>query len=438
MSRRTPKHKWGWLALGLCCVLVVLVYTPALDGAYVFDDIPLLAGQDCWRGLGHIPTILGLEGSAGKCSYRPIRYVSFALDYSVGGLDPSVNHWFNLGYHLLTLLLVYLVLVRLGFRPLVAALVGCVWALHPVQTDAVAYISGRRDLLTGLFFLLSFLPLIKLTRREGRPNTPLTLTDLTLSLIFFWLAFQSKEMAITLPIIAIWYVFCARPSFFLKHVRANYLLYVALLALGLIFFLQRGVWDSHSHQDSWWGGSVVSNFSTVLALVPRYLELLIWPSRLVGDYHENTIAIAGGPTDLRTILGAVVLLSWATAIWISLKRGWDRTAFGLGWFLITMLPVAHIIPHHELLAEHYLYLPTVGLGIVLASGVERIWTVREQHPRRARMLLVGLLIVGAAFGARTHVRCYDWETELSFNLAAYRHAPDNQRVLYTIAVIYAE
>ena len=417
------------LVVGAGVVLCVFAYWPALSGGLVFDDYPLLVDQNCWRGLSRVPAMLGVGGDAEGCGYRPIRYVSFAIDYSIAGFNVTFFHLSNLVYHLLAFVAVFALFQRLtGSR---AAAVGAlIWALHPVNSDAVAYISGRRDVLTGLFFVLALIPLIPSKGKQ------LDLRGLTLSVVFFWLAFQAKEMAVTLPVVAGWYMVTQKRELVLKTVRQFWWVYLVLGGMAAGFTLYRGYLAPATHLDGWWGDSIGSNFATVFALLPRYFELVLWPSRLIGDYHPHTIPIATSFGDPRTILGVTLTALLVGATLFSLWKKQRLVGFGCGWFLITMLPVSHIIPHHELFAEHYLYIPLIGL--VLASLPLLQWAF-ERRRGTSRLLVWTVLAASLlAFAGRTHVRGYDYRSEISFNLAALPHAPMNMRVLYTLGVSYRE
>jgi hypothetical protein len=425
------------LFLGL--LAAVVAYAPALSGGFVFDDRLLLEGYDCWHGLGRLPEILGLHGHS-HCDYRPIRYLSFALDYSIGGGSPRTLHISNLIHHALTAALVFWLLRRWASAP-AATIAAVVWALHPVHADAVAYISGRRDLLSTLLFVLAFAQLVPASGRWER------MRPLVLGTGLYFAAFFTKEMAVTLPAVVLW-ALLLRPG----HAEAEPLgprlrrvlggsvgrvlgwSTLGLAAVGFVLF--RGVLASHSHmQGEWWGGSPGAHFATAAALIPRYLELIVFPMRLVGDYYFETIPLATGFSDPRSLLGVALAVGLVAAVVWSVRSGRRVVAFGLGWFGVTMLPVMQIFPHHELFAEHYLYLPTIGLAVAALPALD--WLLGRPPVWRSAAL-VAIAVVALAATARTHVRSYDWEDELTFNYAVLQHAPRNLRAGYTAGVLLAE
>ena len=389
-------------------------------------------------------------GEPSACNYRPTRYATYALDYQIGGLDPFVLHVSNLIYHLLTVLTVFFVLRRWAFAG-AAVLMTAVWALHPVHADAVAYISGRRDVVSTLFFVAAFLWFIP---RKGANLGAFWIAKLSVfrrvlriwlyflvrivpGILLFFLAVRAKEMAVTLPAIVLWAVICkywGQLGGLKAHLKRRWPIYALLLIGGVVFVVYRGFLSPATNMTGkWWGGSPVSNFATVFVLFGNYLWLIIWPARLVGDYFPHTITLARDFGDWRTLLGIGLYLVFLLLIFISLKRGWRATAFGLGWFLITLLPVSHIIPHHEIFAEHYLYLPLIGLVIALLPIAESLLS----KGRLSKVLVVA--VVGSiclASTMRTHSRSAEYQTQLGFYETAHHYAPNNARILYNLGLTY--
>lgn len=445
---------WSRWTLAAVLLATAVAYLPALSGGLLFDDIPLLANSECWRGVARIPAMLGLDGHS-ACTYRPIRYLTFAVDYSLAGMSPSFLHLSNLAYHLVTTLLVYLLLRRFC-RPLGAALLAGLWCLHPVQTDSVAYISGRRDIVSTLLFLVAALQLI---RRGGERPRP---AHWAVAAGAFVLAVFTKEMAVTLPAVVGGYFLLVQmargsaPAGTRAHTpasggevgerrsrpagRLGWGIWAALAALVLgaaAFVVYRGVIASHSGmQGRWWGGSITTNFATVLVLYANYARLLLWPDALIGDYfHPVTIPLAESFADPRSLIGLAVVLIILVGVVMAVRRRSVAVAFGLGWFLVTLLPVSHILPHHELFAEHYLYLPSIGLAIAVAPLADR-WVGGAAGRRAVAVSTAAALLL--AYGWRVWDRAHDWQSERAFYEAAVEHAPRNARVLYHLGVIDAE
>ncbi len=210
----------------LLAIAIGGVYYNALGNGFVFDDylsvvnrsaIPRVASKPL---LAFSPAVLG---------YRPLRTLSYVLDYRLGGMRPWAFHLSNLVYHWLTACLVFFVTLRLvasekvvssqlsvvrpsnsglrtpdsGLRT--ALFAALLWALHPIQTDAVTYISGRRDILTGLFFFLGLYAFLRLRTPDSRLRTGERVVWMGVAFLAYGLALLSKEMAVTLPLVMLSY-----------------------------------------------------------------------------------------------------------------------------------------------------------------------------------------------------------------------------------------
>ena len=204
-----------WLLLG---VIIGGVYANALGNGFVFDDYLIVLANPALPRVAENPW---LAFSLQTLGYRPFRTLSYVLDFAVGGMNPWLFHFNNIVYHWLTACLVFLVAQRLvahaeddsrqlssppspdlGLQPpnsglWVALCTALLWAIHPIQTDVVAYISGRRDILATLFFFLGFYAFL-VVRAEGQTMRKSQQIGWFLLLGFsYGLGMLSKEMAVT-------------------------------------------------------------------------------------------------------------------------------------------------------------------------------------------------------------------------------------------------
>jgi tetratricopeptide (TPR) repeat protein len=409
-----------WLALIL--VAGFLIYVPCLEYGFVFDDDNILQAS-------RLPDSAAEAALAvvNPFSYRPVRDASYLLDQTVGGNRPVVFHLSNLLYHVLTLLAGWLVLRRVTRSRMVSAVALAFFAVHPVHLDAVVYISGRRDLLAALFTLLAFWAFLRF-RDDRRAWWWLP------AVIFFVLAYQSKEMGIVFPVLVLLYEWLEilaesnRPGFWrpLGHslgqvLRRGYWYYLPLLALGGLLAGHTVLARTVSYKFTWWGGSVITNFLTVAKVVWYYVLLMVAPLTLQPDYSYLSFPIAFSAADLTGILALLalaVLIFWLVRLGV---RGYFQWAFWSLWFFAALLPVAHIVPHHELMAEHYLYLPSLGFCAVSALGVRQL-----AHLRRTWAWAAGLAAAGfwLALGF-LHMPVYSSDMNLVQNVLA--RSPQNVR-----------
>jgi tetratricopeptide (TPR) repeat protein len=368
-SGRGLDPRW-WFAAVL--VVTFLIYLPGLEYGFVFDDHNLVEDNPAVASLPtavqHLVTL--------HVGYRPVRTLSYALDYALGGKDPLVFHLSNLLFHLLVLLALGWVLRETGLTAPVVWIALAAFAVHPVHTDAVTYISGRRDLLSALFTLLAFGSFLRF-RRSGR--------------ILWWgpviacfgLAFLSKEMGIVVPVLILLYDWIRAASeepgpagpvrglFRALRKGVWYYIPIFLLAAGMAAYK---LWIAPaSGKLVWWGGTLLTNLLTVAKVLCYDIFLLVLPLTLRADYSYASFPVAYSVADpWGWVAVAAVLLVLGGLLWRA-ARGDFPVAFWGMWFFAALLPVAHIVPHHELLAEHYLYLPSAGAFVLAALGLRRLW-----------------------------------------------------------------
>lgn len=400
----------GWMVL-VIVIVAALLYFPSLEYGFVFDDHYLVEKNPA---IGSIPAAIQqlIHLNVG---YRPVRTLSYAVDRAVGGNNPMIFHLSNVIYHLLVLLAFWMVL-RLVVRERGIALAAlAVFALQPVHIDAVAYISGRRDLLSTLFSLLAFWCFLQF-RKSGR------IWWWPLVAVFFGLAFFSKEMGIVVPVIILLYEWVREmaepggegalwrsiPRGLWRALRRGYWYYLPMLLAGAGLVFYKVVIQSSTGKLNWWGGNLLTNFLTVAKVFCYYLFAIAFPFTLRADYSYDSFPVAYKNWDLLGWLALPFILGLVLFLFAQAARGRFQLAFWGLWFFATLLPVAHIIPHHELMAEHYVYMASMGCCVPTAMGLA--WLAK-----REKWLAWGLAAVAAtvwiAIGLR-HMDVYGDETRL--------------------------
>ncbi|MCB9508141.1 MAG: hypothetical protein H6698_02935 [Myxococcales bacterium] len=417
---RAGRHALTGAATAGVAVVVAIIGTAAfargLRGGFVFDDYTFLK-YSCWQvtAWGDVPGVV-LDGA---CRYRPLRYLSLAVDHVVWGRDPYGYHATNLALHACCSALVAVacarVVRRLSPRPTPWAVLcgAAAWAVHPVHADAVAYVSGRRDLLAALFYLAAFV--LAPIERRGRWRERSVLAGAA-----FALALASKEVAVTLPVVVLAFAAAAHvgSGAALRDAFARWRGQVAVAAAGLLVAAGAAVYWARATGSvdlAPIGGSWATHLATLPAIYGAVARWSIAPTELCGDYESYAPVVAA--TDGRLWLGVCAVAFYGVALGAALRRGARDVAFGLMWVGVAYLPMAQLVPHHERLAEHYAYLPFVGLAFAASA-----WGARTGPPRWA---VVGL--AGALLFAVTQRRVEDYATRESFARAIIARAPQAVR-----------
>ena len=442
------------LQTSIVCLLlgaaIGVVYYNALSGDFVFDDYLLVVNHPIFPKITNDPWSVFSWAVLG---YRPFRTLSYVIDYRLGGMQPWFFHLSNVFYHWVSACLVFLVTLRLtrdigqaGSEENVetrelrcwrtAIFVVFFWALHPVLTDSVTYISGRRDILGGLCFFFAFWAYLRF--RSVQTETLLRFGWLLLSCLVYGLGILSKESVIMLPLLC-WLYDVRREGFWVSFYR-RWAIYGLVLLLGfavLWHFAGGMIWKAVL-KFSWHGGSMEGNFATVARIWSHYLSLMVYPKTLNADYSFDAFPVSSSflaPDVLEAlaILAVCAVLTWALSRWRPL------IGYGALWMLIAILPVSHIIPIREVAAEHYLYVPVFGFALICgvlfdaACGGRAVSAVRRSRPLIVYGLVALLLMLA---GMRIVDRNRDWANEEALWSATVQTARRCVRAHYNLAGIY--
>lgn len=397
--------------------MAAAVYSNSLTGEFVFDDNVVVLGDPRIREPVIRAWRLFLPTSDGA-PYRPLRAVSYLIDYNIGGLDPKVFHTANLIYHILGACLALAVALRLTESLGAALVAAAIFAVHPVQADAVSYMSGRSDVLSGVLFFLTLACYMRY-REHGKGGW------LAAAMGFEVLALMTKEVAAVLvPMLLLVDVFRGEEPGIFRRVRSAlgrnwraYLLAGTLCLLTMSIYSREPI-TSHATRTPWYGGSPAANFATVARIWIYYLRLLFYPDRLIADY-QGWFRLSHSlfePQALASLAAVAFLLASGAGL---LARG-SVVGFGVAWFALALLPVSHIIPYHELMAEHYLYLPSFGIALI---GGHCLAKSAAGSARRKTLAVALAAAVVAALGVRTFVRNRDWQTSIGFYTTLTRDNP---------------
>jgi len=392
--------------------MVLAAYANAFQGAYQFDDYRVIVDNPAVSSLSawwqDMPGI------------RPLLKLSFALTGQLSAdTQRFVLHAGNVLVHGMNAVLLLRILRQLGTSQRgadAAFLAALLFAAHPINSEAVTYLSGRSMSLMGLFYLLSVRT--HLARRTGW------------SLLAFVAALAVRETAITLPL--------------------------ALLIIDRQRDPTRGWRSLFLQSQGHWLVAVAGLLALVALPYARYLAEVSVHTRSVTD---NLVTQAGGvlylgmqllrPTGLNAdpvlpvfsywswfwigqVLVVMLCLAWALGVWLSPRTpfrqgtmGW--LAFGLVWFFLHLVPTNSVLPRLAVANERHLYLAAIGLYLALAYALAGV--------RHGRWLGVGLAL---ALALATHGRNQVYGSELTFWQDVLRHDAANVRALNNLGLAYGQ
>lgn len=432
VKRNIPRKDHKKLHFLLIAAVAFLVYANSLSNDFVFDDQITVLGDPTIKTLSSISRyFVGEQTSFNGVYYRPVVSSSLAVDYASWAFRPFGYHLTNVLIHVLNCILFYWLLrvmfeqYQSRFRDYATFIAAAVFAVHPIHTEVVAWVSGRTDGLCFTFFILAFVFYLKYARGRGNLN-------LTLTVSFYLLSLLAKEMAITFPIAVILYDLIVNGLNTRTDFKQRAGVYSALVIVSIAYMALR--WsvlkDTSQAQSSlyFYGKNAQVVVCTMLQTIPIYFKLAVVPVGMLYHYG-GYMPYLSSPWELG-VLSAIVLMAAMLAVAFYLRERIPAIAYALPFFLITLLPVSNIVPTMNLMADRFLYIPSISLSLVIAAAILKFCS--EQNVR-VILALSGLLI--AVFGYMTIARNADWKT----SDALYMSAADRRgTIVYTnIGTIYA-
>ncbi|MEN6370748.1 MAG: tetratricopeptide repeat protein [Armatimonadota bacterium] len=356
----------------VCLVLLVLAaaipYMFSLGGELMMDDKDLICTDKTAHSLLNIPKAFTLHffGSSMKSNYyRPIVTVSYIINYAMSGQSPTAYRITNLLFHIIAVLLVFVLGRRLMKNTRAALLAGLIFAVHPAHTESVAWIAGRTDILAAIFALSALIAYDKYLAGGNR-------RWYIAAAVLFLTGLLSKEVVIVVPLMMF-----VLDSFFRKRSgRSAVVRVIPFLAIAAAYFVVRRLVLGHV---------IIMGMNTDLPLWYRiciaptammwYLKILFVPqiAQPLHDFIQYTFASF-----------ALVAAGWAVIAGLLIyalsgKRRSGIVSFCIIWMILALLPVSNIIRlPWPFLCERFLYLPSVGFSFLFGLLFSRILSVRPK------------------------------------------------------------
>jgi tetratricopeptide (TPR) repeat protein len=413
----------GWLPFvlaGAALILAFWAYGPALRGPFLFDDTVLpFSPPDAAA-----PFLAWVRG------VRPVLMATYWLNARISGDDPFSYHVISVFIHLAAASLLFLIVRRLlewaqapaGRRNLLAGFAAGIFLLHPIQTEAVAYLAGRSEALSVMLLFAAYA--VFLYRRQAN----ITWGTVLLVVALFGLAVLSKEHTIMLPALLLLTDFWWNPGFSIRGARANWRLYIplALAAAGAVALFWRLILHSasagfHLRGVSWYQYL----FTQARALFVYPAEFLL-PVRLTADWD---FPVSHSILEHGAIFGLIALAALAAAAW-HFRRRFPLACFGFFAYLVLMSPTSSILPIADPLAERRLYTGMLGLLLIVVDLAGRI----RADTRKLAAVFAALLLVATV---ATHARAAVWADPITLWEDTAAKSPHKRRVLFQLATAYA-
>lgn len=371
--------------------LVAVVFGNTLRHGFVWDDTLFVPDGEVYRNFDLASIFFSLR--ANGLEYLPVRDLSYALDCLLWGSNPAGFHGSNIIIYWLSVLAVYFLTAGIVARcrgdepaghdrqiPLVTA---ALFAVHPLHSETVSFITCRNALLSGLLLFLSCIAWLRFLTGTPRQQRLIYV----LSLLCFLLALFSKATAIMLPILllgAAW-LFC-RPLTRRHWLALAPFFLIAAAAFQLFTTIARQT-DVFLRQPA---AALADKIILAVQIPLFYLGKLVFPIGLSADYGTEQFA-----TQALTVrfIGALLFLALLAAAGWRCRHRAEPVTVAIAWTLIAMLPVLHLFPSLPVVADRYAYLPSFGFCLLLATAVQRLPTRISQLTAAVLFLLLAPLAV---------------------------------------------
>jgi len=459
--------KETWLLLAILFVVGIFVYSFNLHNSLFWDDDEWIVNnifvhEMSWSNIKFWFSNNTLAGVGLKSNYyRPFLFFTFTFNYIISGIKPLVYHLTSNAIHIFNAILVFwLIRIALNTRSdlesskrsnLIAFLTAMFFLIHPLQTEAITYISGRGDSLAAMFMLLGLLFFYKSEITKSK------LVPYLLSLVALILGLLSRETAIIFPFLALaLYISTLSGDRFLKSIKIGIVktwpYFVVVIVYGILrlttlnflntlnFYLEPNIYSEN----------LSVRMFTFLPILWEYLKLLLAP---IGLHMERGATIY---TSLfqwpvwAIFLGLVGLLVW---LWCLYKReretGAQRVAvqprhwgvwfLGVFWFFVTLSPVSGITPINALMYEHWLYLPMVGFWLIVCFYLVKLLDYQGSTflKIKGRTLLIVALVAYLSFFAYQSIqRNILWGKPIEFYKDILKYEPDSARISNNLGNLY--
>ena len=428
------KRIWAGLIL---LVVVFITYAPAMRNGFVWDDTALILRDPLIRSWRLIPEgfnhFLFVDATPSDF-YRPIQRFTYTIDYAAFAFSPQPYHLTSVLWHGLAAVALFFFTeefllsfaIERGRARFIALITALVWAVHPVQTAAVAYISGRADPLAATFGFLGLFLLLRGSTSSGARQ----LLILFGSGVALLLSAFSRESGLIFPLLGVVFFIVA------KNRSGVWKTAIVTLFVAVIYFSLRAGAEHYPAPTLSPPAPLLVRPIIVSRAVAEYAGLILFPLNLHMDrdvetqptgFSEASLSHAAW-RELQTLVGVVLIAAFFYWLWRSRKRN-PAVFTSLLFALITYFPVSGIVALNATAAEHWIYLPSAFLFLAVALELVA-FSEKRLRMQRAAIVICSLWVI--FLGARTFVRTFDWKDQRTFLERTIAHGGDSARMLINL------
>jgi protein O-mannosyl-transferase len=443
-----------YLWAGVLILLVFVCFMPAISGSLIWDDdhhVGLMSALGSVSGLISIWTVKGATPQ-----YYPLTFTSYWIEHRIWGDNLLLYHLDNFLIHSLSAILVWRLLKRLAVPG--AWVAAAIWAIHPLQTESVCWISERKNVLSGFLFFSSiwfYLEYAGLTPKPAQPNRPGLSTDRTtfllgnrglayaIGLLLFILALTAKTVACAMPAVMLIVLWWKGRSLFS---RKTWLPLIPFFAAGLAMsavtvYLETAAGGKVEARGPDWALSPIERLLIAGRGFWFYIFKLFWPSQLTFSYPRlvPSVDAIGAPWVLlhwMFVLATVVLIIFLWSVRDRLGRGPLAAVLFYGVTLFPALGFINIYPmRYSFVADHFQYYSGLGLIALIVGGCAHL---TRQRRRASSIQVTFAAIPLAILGFLSHSQSFIYQSPLALWRDTLAKNPDSWMAADNLGIVLIE
>jgi tetratricopeptide (TPR) repeat protein len=352
-------------------------------------------------------------------NWNPLTWLSYMLDWQLFGSNPADFHLINLFFHIANVLLLFFVLKQMTNAIWQSAFVAALFALHPLHVEAVAWVSGRKDVLSTFFWLLTMWAYLHYVKQPR-------VSRYLLVLLFFVMGIMAKPMLVTLPFVLLlldYWPFERKISWRLLVEKIPFIILTAIFSV-IAFFTQSG-----RGMTTFTKFSLKFRIYNALISYLEYIEKMFYPSHLAAFYPHPFKDVSV----LYAVISAAVLLA-VTILVLLFAKNRRYLVTGWFWYLGTLVPVIGIIQvGSHAMADRYSYITLIGLFIIIA------WLLPEllaKWPQRKIALGLSMILILTTLGICAHRQTSYWKNSITLFSHAIEATQNNYLAYYNLGTAY--
>jgi len=407
------------------CLLVLVsfgLYANSLSGDFLIDDYSVIVGNENLRDVKSY--------FSQHFKIRPICLIELInlFIWNTSGGSPFYFHLFNVFNHIGCVILIFILCNILFKNRALSILTSLIFAVHPIHTEAISWISGGHYALSSLFFIASFIFYVKSDE---------SVANLIISVLFFAFCFLAGTSVVALPIMFVLYDIFFRE----KHKQSSQLKRLRMLVLLAIFamalmFVATFIFNKNQflHLIFYFRG--FSYLIVVTKAFAYYLKILYMPLAR-GLYHP----FAYNTLDIQKIspvfFGALIILAISITAFFKCRKNYKPVAFGIMWFFVAYAQYSNVIPICNIVSERYMYLSSLGFAIIMAFLFLKVWGIINKSEKYRKILraaaISALILFLASYSALTMKRNYDYHDIMSYWQSNINNFKDGYMVYNNLA-----